>query len=317
MSRVMSRVLSIVLAGGMGKRLRPLTLRHAKPALPFLHNRRIIDFVLSNLWHSDMHQVLVLTQYQPASLHRHLQTHWQQRFAVKGFLQLCQQPADKDQGTAGAVASILSMIRDYRPDVIAVLSADHIYKLDYRQMLAQHLAQQAALTVAAVEVPLSQAPQFGIFTTDHAANITGFVEKPTTNITELSHHSGYALASMGNYLFSPQCLYQQLEQLDPNQSWDFGQHLLPALVKNGQAQLYNFNQNQLPGKQSLAHYWRDVGTLGAYCHCKLDLLKHIDWLDGSEQPWPILAAGFNAPDARPYIATIRRPTFFTNRPLYH
>ena len=312
----MSRVLSIVLAGGMGKRLRPLTLRQAKPALPFLHNRRIIDFVLSNLWHSDMHQVLVLTQYQPASLHHHLQSHWQPRFAQTGFLQLCQQPCEKELGTAGAVASILSVIRDYRPDVIAILNADHIYKMDYRQMLAQHLTQQASLTVAAVEVPLSQAAQFGIFSTDSQARITGFVEKPSTAVAQLAHRPGFALASMGNYLFAPECLYSLLQQLDLSQSWDFGQHLLPQLVASGSAQIYNFNQNTLPGRQSLPHYWRDVGTLSAYCHCKLDLLKHIDWLEGSDQAWPILAAGAGSLAIKPYVTTIRRPAFFNHRPLY-
>jgi glucose-1-phosphate adenylyltransferase len=147
------RILSIVLAGGAGTRLLPLTKKQAKPALPFVHQRRIIDFVLSNLLHSGLDQVLVLTQYQPHSLHQHLRTHWQPLFNRTGFLQLCPAAPQLDQGTAGAVVNQLSRIRDYRPDVIAILSADHVYKMDYRQMLAFHQQQQTAVTVAAAPVP--------------------------------------------------------------------------------------------------------------------------------------------------------------------
>ncbi|HEX5794158.1 MAG TPA: sugar phosphate nucleotidyltransferase, partial [Rheinheimera sp.] len=274
----MCKVLSIVLAGGAGKRLQPLTLTQAKPALPFVYRRRIIDFVLSNLYHSGFNQLLVLTQYQPQSLHQHLQQHWQPRFAHPGFLQLCQAAPTAVQGTAGAVAHQLSLIRDYRPDVIAILSADHIYKMDYRQMLAFHLQQQAAVTVASAAVPLAQARQFGIFSTDKQHRISGFSEKPQANIAQMPERPGYALASMGNYLFNAECLYQLLETLDLSRPYDFGHDLLTPLFRQQHACVYDFCSNQLPGQQSLPHYWQDVGTLASYFHSKLDVMQHADWL---------------------------------------
>lgn len=312
----MCRVLSIVLAGGAGKRLQPLTLKQAKPALPFVKRRRIIDFVLSNLLHSGFNQVLVLTQYQPASLHRHLQQHWQPLFAKSGLLQLCQAPANADQGTAGAVAHQLSIIRDYRPDVIAILSADHVYKMDYRQMLAFHLQQHAAVTVAATAIPVTQAKQFGIFATDNQHRIISFAEKPQSNIPIMPEQPGFALASMGNYLFDAKYLCQQLEQLDLSQHHDFGHHLLPTLCAQQQACVYNFSTNRLPGEQSLAHYWRDVGTLSAYFHSKLDIMQHPDWLDGPQQRWPILAASKQPLRYRIASAAIRRLPLHTQQPLY-
>lgn len=312
----MCRVLSIVLAGGAGKRLQPLTLKQAKPALPFVRRRRIIDFVLSNLYHSGFKQVLVLTQYQPVSLHRHLQQHWQPLFAKSGTLQLCQAAADADQGTAGAVAHQLSVIRDYRPDVIAVLSADHVYKMDYRQMLAFHLKQQAAVTVSAAAVPLHLARQFGIFSTDKQHRIVSFCEKPQADIAVIPGRPGYALASMGNYLFDANYLCQQLEQLDLSQHHDFGHHLLPTLCKQQQACVYDFSTNQLPGKQSLPHYWRDVGTLSAYFHSKLDMMQHPDWLEEDTQQWPILAPAKQPLRYRIASAAFRRLPLRAHQPLY-
>ena len=312
----MSGVLTMILAGGEGTRLAPLTGIRAKPAVPFGGNYRIIDFVLSNLYHSGFNQLLVLTQYQPASLHRHLQQYWQPLFARSGALQLCQAPADANQGTAGAVAHQLSVIRDYRPDVIAVLSADHVYKMDYRQMLAFHLKQQAAVTVSAVAVPLSLARQFGIFSTDEQHHIINFCEKPLSDIPTLAGRPGYALASMGNYLFDAQYLCQQLERLDLSCHHDFGHHLLPTLCEQQLACVYDFSTNQLPGEQSLPHYWRDVGTLSAYFHSKLDIMQHPDWLDGPKQHWPILAAGKQPLRYRIASAAFRRLPLQTHQPLY-
>lgn len=286
----MTKVLSVVLAGGAGKRLQPLTLKQAKPALTFVQRRRIIDFVLSNLWHSGFKQLLVLTQYKPHSLHRHLQQLWQPVFGRDGFLQLCQAAEQLNQGTAGAVAAELSKIRDYRPDVIAILSADHVYKMDYRQMLARHQQQQAAVTVAAIAVPVAQAKQFGIFVVDNHFTITGFVEKPQGAVPQIPGRPGFALASMGNYLFNAASLYQLLDNIDPAAPCDFGHDLLPALFARQQACVYDFSSNRLPCEQSLPHYWRDVGTLAAYFHSRLDVLQHPDWLDGPLQAWPILAA---------------------------
>lgn len=310
------KVLSIVLAGGAGKRLQPLTLKQAKPALPFIQHRRVIDFVLSNLWHSGLRQLLVLTQYKPRSLHQHLQQFWQPVFNRCGFLQWYQAPASVCQGTAGAVAAQLSVIRDQRPDVIAVLSADHVYKMDYRQMLAFHQQQQVAVTVAAIAVPVAQARQFGIFTVNDNHRICGFIEKPQGEVPQIPGKPGYALASMGNYLFNASSLYQLLDNASLSQPVDFGHDLLPALFRQQQACVYDFSNNQLPGEQSLPNYWRDVGTLAAYFHSRLDILQHSDWLEGPAQRWPILAANSSALKMRLCPRAMQRLTLQYQRPLY-
>ncbi len=302
----MCRILSIVLAGGAGTRLLPLTKKQAKPALPFVHQRRIIDFVLSNLLHSGLDQVLVLTQYQPHSLHQHLRTHWQPLFSRTGFLQLCPAAPQLDQGTAGAVVNQLSRIRDYRPDVIAILSADHVYKMDYRQMLAFHQQQQTAVTVAAAPVPLALAHQFGIFETTANHRISRFTEKPHTPPGSIPHQPGYALASMGNYMFDANALYQLLQPLDPAAHHDFGCDLLPTVFQQQQASVYDFGTNQLPGEQSLPHYWRDVGTLAAYYQSKLDVLHHTDWLEGPAQRWPILTGDKSQLNRKRPITAVQR-----------
>ena len=312
----MTNVLSIVLAGGAGKRLQPLTLKQAKPALTFVQRRRIIDFVLSNLWHSGFKQLLVLTQYKPDSLQRHIQQLWQPLFARDGCLQLCQAAEQLQQGTAGAVAAELGKVRDLRPDVIAVLSADHVYKMDYRQMLAVHQQQQVAVTVAAIAVPLTQARQFGIFAVDNNFNITGFIEKPQGAVPQIPGRPGFALASMGNYLFNASSLYQLLDTIDAGTPCDFGHDLLPAMFAAGRAGIYDFSTNHLPGEQSLPHYWRDVGTLAAYFHSRLDILQHPDWLDGPGQCWPILAASGSIKQRRPAPGLIQRLSRNGLHPLY-
>lgn len=284
----MSTVLSVILAGGAGKRLQPLTLNQAKPALNFVHRRRIIDFVLSNLWHSGFHHLLVLTQYKPHRLHRHLKRHWLTRFKQYGSLVCCQAPAALNIGTAGAVARELSIIRDYRPEHVAVLSADHIYKMDYRQMLQFHQQQQADLTVAAIAIPVEQARQFGVFIVDANSCIQGFIEKPMGEVPQIPGRPGFALVSMGNYLFRAPVLQQALSTILPDQHVDFGCHILPQLISAGRACVYDFAGNTLPGAQSLPHYWRDVGTINSYFACRLDVLSHPDWLQGNNQPWPVL-----------------------------
>ncbi|GAB2922808.1 sugar phosphate nucleotidyltransferase [Rheinheimera gaetbuli] len=284
----MSTVLSVILAGGAGKRLQPLTLNQAKPALNFVFRRRIVDFVLSNLLHSGFHHLLVLTQYQPHRLHNHIKRHWLARFKQHGSLTCCQAPATLNIGTAGAVARELNIIRDYQPEHVAVLSADHIYKMDYRQMLQFHQQQQADLTVAAVAVPVEQARQFGVFIVDANNCIQGFIEKPQSEVPQIPKRPGYALVSMGNYLFSTKALEQALNSITPGQHVDFGCHIIPQLINTGRACVYDFSNNTLPGEQSLPHYWRDVGTLNSYFATKLDVLSHADWLAGGKQQWPIL-----------------------------
>jgi glucose-1-phosphate adenylyltransferase len=282
------KVLSTVLAGGVGTRLQPLTLTRAKPALAFGKHHRIIDFVMSNLYHSGLQQIMVLTQYKAHSLHQYLRHYWQPRLRPDGLLQLCQAPEDVAQGTAGAVASRLDVIRDYQPDAIAILSADHVYKMDYSQMVACHRQQQADITVAAIALPVDKARQFGVFTVDKQNNIVDFVEKPQHTVAEMPQRPGYALVSMGNYIFSADCLYQALQHIKPGHSVDFGHDILPGLFTTVRARVYDFSLNELPGDQSLPHYWRDVGTLNSYFQTRLDMLCHTDWLAGASQQWPIL-----------------------------
>lgn len=285
----MSAVLSVLLAGGCGSRLRPLTLYQAKPAVPFAGRYRIIDFVLSNLLHSDFTDLLVLTQYQAAGLEQYLQQRWVSRFQHRGFLQCYTAPATLNVGTAGAVAMQLSQIRDLRPQHVALLSADHIYKMDYRQMLRFHQQQQAAVTVAAVAIPLEHAHHFGIIETDACGRMTGFSEKPQTTPPSMPGRPGYVLASMGNYLFTASALYQALAECSGGQHVDFGQHILPGLFQRQAVYVYNFANNLLPGTQQLNGYWRDVGTLNAYFAAQQDVLNHPAWLQGPHQPWPILS----------------------------
>ena len=283
----MSTVLSVILAGGAGKRLRPLTQTQAKPALKFVLRRRIIDFVLSNLYHSGFQHLLVLTQYKPYQLHQHLLRHWQARFNSDGCLLLRQAPDAVITGTAGAVALELELIQQFQPEHVAVLSADHIYKMDYRQMLAWHQQKHADVTVAAMAIPAEHASQFGVFIVDEQQHIRGFIEKPT-EVPQIPGRPGFALVSMGNYLFRHAVLQQKLSALSPTAETDFAKHILPDLIAAGNACVYDFNTNQLPGKQSLPHYWRDVGSLNSYFASRLDMLNHADWLQGEQQPWPIL-----------------------------
>lgn len=284
----MSAVLSVVLAGGCGSRLRPLTLHKAKPAVSFAGRFRIIDFVLSNLLHSGFTELLVLTQYQAAGLEYYLQQRWCKRFHRDGYIQCCRAPAPLATGTAGAVAMQLSQIRDLQPQYIAVLSADHIYKMDYRQLLQSHLRHQAAVTLAAIAIPKTHAHHFGIIQTDSVGRITGFIEKPLSPPPCMPGKPGYVLASMGNYLFNASTLYQTLTSWQPGQQLDFGQHLLPELIRQQAVYAYDFANNILPSAQALTGYWRDVGTLNAYYAAQQDVLSHPDWLQNPEQQWPVL-----------------------------
>ncbi|WP_052748987.1 sugar phosphate nucleotidyltransferase [Arsukibacterium ikkense] len=290
----MSALLTLLLAGGCGSRLRPLTCHQAKPAVPFAGKYRIIDFVLSNLLHSGFTDLMVLTQYQAAGLAHYLQQRWTSRFAGQGFLQCQAAPATLNVGTAGAVALQLSQIRDLRPQHIALLSADHIYKMDYRQMLRFHLQQHAAVTIAAVAIPEAHAHHFGIIETDASGRMIGFIEKPQSTAPCIPGRPGYVLASMGNYLFTAEALYQALAACQQGQHVDFGQHVLPALYQQQAVYVYNFANNLIPGEQTLPGYWRDVGTLNAYYAAQQDVKNHPDWLQGPNQAWPVLSGSISS-----------------------
>ena len=272
-----TRVLAFVLAGGEGRRLAPLTRHVAKPAIPFHYGHRLIDFALSNLRNSGIRAIHVLMQYQSHSVLRHLMAAWRCGPAgPDGFIN----PATGGlggmpvfAGTADAVYRNRQEIIDFRPDVVAIFSADHIYRMDVRQMIDFHLASGADVTVSAVPVPLAEATSFGVLETDDDSRIRRFAEKPRQP-QPMSRRPDHAFASMGNYLFSPRVLLEALEATHAAGGTDFGGDLLPALVTSHRLMAYDFTCNRIPGLPAGCdpHYWRDVGTIDAYFAAHMDTI---------------------------------------------
>src|SRR5687768_6573412 len=259
------KIVALVLAGGEGTRLYPLTAEHAKPALAFANGYRIVDFVLSNLVNSEISTIYVLAQYKPESLIRHISSAWAPRFsksdgAVKVLL-----PRSNRQpfrGTADAVHHYLDLLQAHSPDVVAVFAADHIYRMDVRQMVDFHRSRRADVTVSAVAVPLEKAASFGILSTHVDGRVREFREKPQRAMP-LPHDPQRAYASMGNYLFDPGVLETALEDARSRGGTDFGRDVLPRLCHEARVFAYDFAENNVPGVQEFEEpaYWRDVGTL--------------------------------------------------------
>lgn len=284
-----AELLSIVLAGGKGNRLRPLTSHCAKPAVPFAGHYRIIDFVLSNCINSGCHDVLLLSQYEASGLHQYVQQHWQP--GSNADIQLAAAPAEANTGTAGAVYQQLDRIANSSASHLCVLSADHIYKMDLRQMLDFHERKQACLTVAAIPVPVELAHHFGVIKINNDDRMTGFIEKPSPEqAKQLTDSSGMVLASMGNYIFNRHCLLNVLQQDDaePNSQHDFGHDIIPWMFPHEPVYVYDFSVNSIPGEAAdQAHYWRDVGTLDAFYQAHMDLLGPCPKVRLSNRLWPI------------------------------
>jgi glucose-1-phosphate adenylyltransferase len=290
----MTRVLTMVLAGGEGKRLAPLTADRAKPAVPFGGNYRLIDFALSNLANAYYHQIVVLTQYKSHSLDRHVATTWrlspllgnyvtpvpaQMRLGPRWFL-----------GSADAVYQNYNLINDERPEHIIVFGADHIYRMDPRQMVDQHVASGAGVTVAAIRVPIDQADQFGVIeTADNGRDIAAFREKPS-DAKGLPDAPDQIYASMGNYVFSCEALISTVsaDAADSTSKHDIGGNIIPRLVAQGEAQVYDFAANEVPGATPRDRgYWRDVGTLDAYYDAHMDLISVHPVFNMYNDQWPI------------------------------
>ncbi len=279
------RVLGMVLAGGKGERLMPLTRYRAKPAVHFAAKYRIVDFALSNLVNSGIFSVYVLVQFKSQSLNEHIERGWHFGGALRGrdyFITLA--PAQMwsgehwFQGTADAVYQNLHLITLYDADRICIFAADHIYKMDVTQMLEYHMDRKADITVAANVVPSSEAHQFGCIRVDPRGMITGFVEKPPTP-PEIPGHPGFSFVSMGNYIFEREVLEECLieDAMDESSSHDFGKNILPKLVSRCCVFAYDFSTNHLPGTghpywRLDKPYWRDVGTIKAYWEAHMDLL---------------------------------------------
>lgn len=286
-------VLALVLAGGEGSRLRPLTETQAKPALHLAGGYRLIDFVLANLVNSEICEIYVLLQYKPHSLIQHIQTVWQRsgrHFAhrVKPVLPDTSVTPGRFSGTADAVRRNLGLIERHRPDVVAIFAADHVYRMDVRQMLRFHNERDAELTIGVNRVPCEAAHRFGIVDVGPAGRIASFVEKPQ-RLPETTNNGAYALASMGNYLFAPQALIRLLEAAHDGAGSDFGHHVVPRAVASTRAYAYDLATNHVPGtlRSEERSYWRDVGTLEALETAREDLLGPAPRFRLTNPLWPL------------------------------
>ncbi|HWD59571.1 MAG TPA: glucose-1-phosphate adenylyltransferase [Stellaceae bacterium] len=303
--RLARRAIALVLAGGRGSRLHNLTDRRAKPAVFFGGKFRIIDFAMSNCVNSGIRRIGVLTQYKAHSLLRHLQMGWSfLRPEMNEFLDLlpAQQRLDEAtwyRGTADAVFQNFDIFRAARPDYFVVLAGDHVYKMDYSNMLAQHVARRADCTVACVEVPIEQASEFGVMTVDDAGLVTGFDEKPK-NATPMIGKPDRVLASMGIYVFTAKFLYAELERdaADAKSAHDFGKDVIPYLVSRGRAAAHYFEDSCVKTTPEAESYWRDVGTIDAYWAANLDLVQPTPQLDIYDPNWPIWTYQQQLPPAK-------------------
>ncbi|MDO8419093.1 MAG: glucose-1-phosphate adenylyltransferase [Rubrivivax sp.] len=293
-SDVTRNTFGIVLAGGRGSRLMQLTDWRSKPAVPFGGKFRIVDFALSNCLNSGIRRIGVITQYKSHSLLRHLQRGWAfLKSEMNEFVDLlpAQQRVDEEswyRGTADAVYQNQDILAAYGADYIVVLAGDHIYKMNYALMLADHVAKGHECTVGCIEVPRMEATAFGVMHIDEQRRILDFVEKPA-DPPALPGKPDRALASMGIYIFNARYLYKELERdiADPNSSHDFGKDIIPAAVRNGKAVAHPFDLSCVGTKPGLQPYWRDVGTIDAYWDANIDLTATDPKLNLYDTNWPI------------------------------
>jgi glucose-1-phosphate adenylyltransferase len=289
------KVLGIVLAGGEGKRLMPLTADRAKPAVPFGGLYRLIDFALSNLVNAGCLKVAVLTQYKSHSLDRHITTTWRLSALLGNYVTPvpAQQRLGKSwfTGSADAIHQSWNLIADEKPDIVVVFGADNIYRMDPRQMWTQHHESGTGVTVAAMPVPRADASAFGVIHTDDAGRgIEAFLEKPA-DPPGLPGRPDETFASMGNYVFSTEALLDALttDAADENSKHDMGGNIVPMLVGQGAAEAYDYQSNEVPGEDpGDPHYWRDVGTLDSYFDAHMDLCATVPAFNLYNPSWPIL-----------------------------
>jgi glucose-1-phosphate adenylyltransferase len=296
--------MAYVLAGGRGSRLKELTATRAKPAVYFGGKSRIIDFALSNALNSGIRRISVATQYKAHSLIRHMQRGWNffrpERNESFDILPASQRFGDNwYAGTADAVYQNIDIIEGYAPQYMVLLAGDHIYKMDYEQMLAQHVESGADVTVGCIEVPRMEARGFGVMAVDANDRITAFVEKPD-DPPAMPDRPDTALASMGIYVFATRLLIEQLKRdaADPDSSRDFGRDIIPHLVKGGKAVAHRFSRSCVRSATEQESYWRDVGTVDAYWEANIDLTAVTPALDLYERDWPIWTYAEITPPAK-------------------
>ncbi|MFZ0626699.1 MAG: glucose-1-phosphate adenylyltransferase [Acidimicrobiia bacterium] len=292
-----TRVVAMVLAGGIGNRLMPLTRDRAKPAVPFGGHYRLIDFALSNLVNAGYRRIVVLTQYKSHSLNLHVSLTWRMSTLLGNYVTSV--PAQMRVGerwflgSADAIFQNLNILHDERPAHVMVFGADHIYRMDPSQMLDQHIESGAGVTVAGIRVPVADATQFGIIERGATTKIDAFREKPTDPVP-LPDDPGAVLASMGNYVFETEFLYDlvQADSEDGGSKHDVGGNLIPAAVAAGQAHVYDFADNRVPGSLERDRgYWRDVGTLDSYFDAHMDLVDPEPVFNLYNELWPVYTAG--------------------------
>ncbi|WP_440905834.1 glucose-1-phosphate adenylyltransferase [Catenovulum sp. SX2] len=301
----MAGILSMILAGGAGTRLFPLTETRTKPAVPFAGQYRLVDFVLNNFVNSDLLKIYVLTQFKSQSLNIHLRQAWHFSGLTDHFIDPI--PAQMRmgkrwyEGTADAIYQNLRLIEIHDPDLVVIFGSDHIYKMNVRQMTDFHKNKQADLTVAAIRVPIEEAHQFGVMEIDEEGRLIGFEEKPAKP-KSLPGNPDVALISMGNYVFDPDVLYKQLKEdaQDPNSSHDFGKNIIPNLMTEGNVYVYDFANNKIPGERGDPFYWRDVGTIDSYWQASMDLLDADSALDLYNPKWPMRTYHPTVPAAQIY-----------------
>jgi len=296
----------MVLAGGEGKRLMPLTADRAKPAVPFGGSYRLIDFALSNLINSGLRRIVVLTQYKSHSLDRHISQTWRMSTLLGGYVASvpAQQRLGKRwfSGSADAILQSMNLLSDETPDIVVVVGADHVYRMDFDQMIDAHIKSGRGVTVAAIRQPLALASQFGVIEVDDndRTKISAFLEKPK-DPKGLLDSPTEALVSMGNYVFTAQALIDAIEHdgMLEDSSHDMGGDIVPWMVSRDDASVYDFTYNEIPGSTERDHsYWRDVGTIDSYYDSHMDLISVMPVFNLYNNDWPIFTQQINLPPAK-------------------
>jgi glucose-1-phosphate adenylyltransferase len=297
-------VLTMILAGGMGERLYPLTRDRAKPAVPFGGRYRIIDFVINNFINSGFFKLKVLTQFKSTSLIEHITRTWRLVPEIGQYVDVVPAQMRKGpfwfRGTADAVFQNLELIFDEEPEYVCVFGGDHIYKMDVNQMLQEHISSDADLTIATIPVPVDEAEHFGVVEVDSDFRVTGFVEKPKSGARTIPGRPDMILASMGNYIFKASVMIDVLQRNAlRNAGVDFGKEIIPEMYPRMKVHAYDFAENFIPGEDPLNRgYWRDVGTIDSYFAAALDLVAVTPMFNLYNPLWPIVSAPMHQPPAK-------------------
>ena len=299
------KILAIVLAGGKGERLFPLTSFRSKPSVPFGARFRIVDFVLSNLVNSQIYSIYLLVQYKSQSLIEHIRQNWffssvgRDHFVTVVPPQMRMGP-EWFQGTADAVFQNINLIKDHKPDLVLIFGADHIYRMDIRQMIEFHLEKNSEVTVAARPVPINEASAFGVIISQPDHRITGFQEKPKNPIS-MPDNPNLAYVSMGNYIFNTDILVDALVRAEKKKQHDFGANVIPELVERGcKVYSYDFAVNTIPDIKSYEEkgYWRDVGAIRTYFEAHMDMLGEKPKFEVYNKAWPIYPSRYDGPPTK-------------------